>query len=237
MSIYKIVDLNIKMKPLHNPLKTQIKPYLTKDKFIDHEIPNIEKEVKEYHKTKPHLSIGEAEYIMYGSYFYTLLIKHQAILLHSSAVTLNNETYLFSAPSGTGKSTHAKLWLKVFKDAYILNDDKPALKFKNKKLYAYGTPFSGKTNLNVNTKSKVKAIYFIERSKNNWIKKLNSKDALTYLLSETVRSKRLKLMSETLLIIENIIKTIPIYKMGINISKEAVIMAYNEVNKGETDED
>ena len=72
------------------------------------------------------------------------------MLLHSSCVVYEDKAYLFSAPCGTGKSTHTQIWLKRFPGAYILNDDKPAIRIMEDGVYAFGTPFSGKTDLNVN---------------------------------------------------------------------------------------
>ena len=228
MAKYKICDLIIEMNPLFNPLKTQSEAYLIADGFnVDLDIPNLEKRVKLYHGKNPQISLGNAEYLLYGSYFYTHLINFQGILLHASAVVYENRAYLFSAPSGIGKSTHTDLWLKTFKGAFILNDDKPAIKLFNNQLYAYGTPFSGKTDLNVNEKYPIQAICFIERAENNWIKKMSKKGAITNLYGQTVRSKAEERVDLIFELLEKIIVTIPIYQMGLTISKEAVLLAYN----------
>ena len=87
-------------------------------------------------------------------------------MLHASAVVVDGDAYLFSAPCGTGKSTHASLWLKYLKhkNPYILNDDKPAIRIVNDNIYVYGTPFSGKTDKNKNEKANLKGIAFLEQS-------------------------------------------------------------------------
>lgn len=232
MKKYKICDLVVKMKPLYEPLKTQIKPYLTnQDALVDFEIPNIDDKVKEFYNESELPSVGSAEYLLYGTYFYTRLIMYEGIMLHSSAVVYEDKAYLFSAPSGTGKSTHTKLWTEVFKDAYILNDDKPAIRIIDGKMYAYGTPFSGKTDLNVNERKPIQGICFIERSEDNWIKKASRKDAISFFYRETVRTSDKDLLNRAFNIVEKIVEEVKIYRMGLNISHEAVRLAYSEMSK------
>ena len=76
------------------------------------------------------------------------------MLLHSSAVVVDGYAYLFSADSGTGKSTHTGLWKQHFGDrAYIINDDKPAIRKVDGEWYVFGTPWSGKTDTSVNPRA------------------------------------------------------------------------------------
>lgn len=231
MNKYKICDLVVKMEPLHEPLKTQLKPYLTDEEEIDFEIPDISDRVEKLYNERGYETIGLAEYMLYGAYFYTRLIVYDGVMLHSSAVVYEDKAYLFSAPSGTGKSTHTGLWLEVFEDAFILNDDKPAIRFIDGKLYAYGTPFSGKTDLNVPTRKPIQAICFIEQDKTNWIKKATIKESINNLYRETVRTTHEKLLEDSFKILDKIVNEIPIYKMGLTISKEAVKLAYNTMKE------
>lgn len=234
MPIYKIAEIIVEMNPKYEPLLSQSKAYLEVDnKEIDFSIPVIDNNIEAYHQEHPHLSIGECEYILMGSYFYTKLIEYNGILLHASAVCYKEEAYLFSAPSGTGKSTHTNLWIKNFKGSFILNDDKPAIRRIKNQLWVYGTPFSGKSDLNINERYPIKGICFIVRDEKNWINKLNSKDAITYLIRETVQSKRSELMNTTLNMVENILQNIPIYEMGCTISDESAKLSYRMMNLGD----
>ena len=111
-------------------------------------------------KQYPHLSIEECEYSCAGAEFYMKLLKHQGFMIHASAVEKEGKAYLFSAPSGTGKSTHAQLWRQTFKGEpiRIINDDKPAVCLQNGVFYACGTPFSGKTDKNENRKAPIQGL-------------------------------------------------------------------------------
>lgn len=232
MPKYKIAGIIVEMNFLYERTKQQSIPYLINtdlDAQIKLELSQdfINKKTLEY----PHLTNDEIEYIFLGQMFYRKILRFGGILLHSSAVAKDGVAYLFSAPSGTGKSTHTSLWLKKFDDAYILNDDKPAILFIDNKLYASGTPFSGKCDLSKNEIVPLQGICFIERSENNWIKPLDKKQAIFEILNQT---ERIPYQEDTLLIldlIDKVVSNAKIYKMGCNISSEAVDTSYNEMKK------
>lgn len=191
---------------------------------IDIDITLSEEFLKAKQKLNPHLSNDECEYIWTGSAFYSKLLDFNGFLLHASAVAMDNRAYLFSAKSGTGKSTHTSLWQEVYgaERAIIINDDKPAIRLLKDDFYVYGTPWSGKTNKNINTKVPLGAIIFIERSEENWIKKIDTKQALNLILNQTIRPQQVEKIDKLLILLDKLLKVIPIYKLGCNISEEAV---------------
>lgn len=73
------------------------------------------------------------------------VLYHGGLSIHASAVVCGKRAFLFMGKSGTGKSTHAALWMKYVPGTELLNDDNPTLRLKEGKAYAYGTPWSGKT--------------------------------------------------------------------------------------------
>lgn len=232
MPKYCIAGIIIEMNPKYERTSKQAKPYL-----IDTSVEPAFKldlstdRINELKKTYDHLSLEDIEYIFLGQLFYRYILQHDGILLHSSCVVKDNKAYLFSAPSGTGKSTHTNLWLEEFEDAYILNDDKPAIIYKDNTLYAAGTPFSGKHDISRNLLVPIGGICFLERSKENWIKEIDKKQAIFEILNQTERVPYKEDMNLILHHISNIVSNITIHKMGCNISKEAVYTAYNKMNK------
>ena len=81
------------------------------------------------------------------------LIDFDVLLFHSSLMAVDGFGYAYSAPSGTGKSTHTAILRKVYGDrVQIVNDDKPFLRLKDGVVYAYGTPWAGKEHLENNIK-------------------------------------------------------------------------------------
>lgn len=232
MPKYNIAGLIVEMNPIFNRTLIQSVPYLIEtDKEPAFKLDLSIDKIKELQKNYNHLSLEEIEYIFLGQHFYRHILKHNGILLHSSCVVKDNQAYLFSAPSGTGKSTHTSLWLNEFSDAYILNDDKPAIIYKDNILYAAGTPFSGKHDISKNLLVPIKGICFIERSNDNWIKEITSRQAIFEILNQTERVPYEQDMNLILEHISNIVTNTKIYKLGCNISKEAVYTSYNEMKK------
>ena len=118
----------------------------------------IDSNWKSFQQKFPVVSDSESEYYCSAYSFYTQLVNFNGLMLHSSAVVMDGRAYLFSAPSGTGKSTHTQLWLDVFGEkAGILNDDKPALRRIDGKWYAYGTPWCGKEHWGCNASTPLSA--------------------------------------------------------------------------------
>ena len=179
----------------------------------------------------PHLDYETIEYIYMGSEFYKALVHFNGMLLHSSCVVYENNAYLFSAPCGTGKSTHTQIWLKRFPGAYILNDDKPAIRITDKGVYAFGTPFSGKTGLNVNTGVPIKGICILGRGKTNKIEPMPDDDALFNILNQTVRPPEEDIMDKVLSTLDTVISKVPIYRLFCNMELEAAEVSYNGMNK------
>ena len=232
MPKYSIAGIIIEMNPKYERTSKQAKPYLIDTSVepafkLDLSIDRI----NELKKTYDHLSLEDIEYIFLGQLFYRYILQHDGILLHSSCVVKDNKAYLFSAPSGTGKSTHTTLWLEKFPDAYILNDDKPAIIYKDNTLYAAGTPFSGKHDISRNLLVPIQGICFLERSETNWIKEIDKKQAIFEILNQTERVPYEEDMNLILHHISNIVSNIIVHKMGCNISKEAVFTSYNKMSK------
>ena len=73
------------------------------------------------------------------------VIPHGGISVHASSVILDGKAYLFMGKSGTGKSTHSRLWMKAFPGCKLMNDDNPTILISNDVVMAAGTPWSGKT--------------------------------------------------------------------------------------------
>ena len=77
--------------------------------------------------------------------FAQAILKHSAVSVHASAVVSGENAYLFMGRSGTGKSTHSRLWMKHLDGTWLLNDDNPIVRVMDGKVVAYGSPWSGKT--------------------------------------------------------------------------------------------
>lgn len=230
MSIYKFANLYVDMSPFGMTLKKQsLKYQYANEKDIKPDISlfvPIDKIVKTQ-RMYPQLSFDDTEYMLYGEQFYTQLLCYDGFLLHSSAVAYNGNAYLFSAPCGTGKSTHVSIWLKVFSDnAFCINDDKPAIRRIDGKFCACGTPFSGKTDTSRNECVPIKGICVLERGRDNKIEKIDAKDAVYAILNQTIRPADKSLMTSLLSIIDELSASVPVYRLFCNMDDEAALVAY-----------
>ena len=150
------------------------------------------------------------------------LVEFNIVLFHGSAVSLDGEVYLFTAKSGTGKSTHTRLWRELFGDRVVMiNDDKPLLEITESGVTVYGTPWDGKHRLSTNASAPLKAICILERSEKNTISRQEPISTYVSVLSQTYKLTEPDAARKMLALVDKIIKTIPIYKLGCNMEREA----------------
>ena len=152
------------------------------------------------------------------------------MLLHSAAASYKGQAILFSAPSGTGKSTHTSLWKKYYPDDVVLfNDDTPILTNISGEIFACGTPWSGKSEINENIILPLKSIVFLKQEKENSIRRLTTIESVIKLLEETRKPVFEDLMEKHINFINKVIETTPIFELSCNISKEAVDLVKNTI--------
>jgi len=225
---YNITGLTVKMDSFGRTV-VQAKPYLTEPAKPDIVISSDWRSLQE---NQPHLSQDDCEYIVTGSSFYNQLINFDGMMLHASAVTLDGWAYLFSAPSGTGKSTHTALWRNVFgaDKALILNDDKPALRLEGGRFYAYGTPWSGKTDMNINRRVPVAGICMLGRGECNEIAPFTGAEAIHAVLEQTVRPKNAAAIAKLLELLDKLFAEVPVWNMKCNMAPEAARVSYEAMS-------
>ncbi len=162
-----------------------------------------------------------------------LLERGEGIVFHASAIAVDGNAYLFTAPSGTGKSTHTRLWREYLGErAVMINDDKPILKIEKDGVYAYGNPWTGKHFIGNDIKVKVKAICSIYRSKENQIRKTKSSELLFTALNQTERPSDEQRMDAFLGVLGKILEQVEGYALGCNISLQAAELAFKTMSKG-----
>lgn len=233
MGKYKIANLVVEMEPRFDLLNSRCAEYAVQDAdHTDFSISVSAEAIAEKASNTPGLSQEACEYAWYGYEFYKKLLDFDGMMLHSSCISVDGEAYLFSAPSGTGKSTHTNLWKEYFKErAVFINDDKPALRIIDGRVCACGTPFSGKTALNTNIIVPVKGICILNRGVTNSIKLADKSILVHRLLNQAYRPQNPALMNRTLDILGTVISNVPVYELYCNISTEAVVTAYEFMSK------
>ena len=173
-------------------------------------------------------------YMESGRLFSVALLAHNGLHLHASAVELDGKAYLFSAPSGTGKSTHTRLWQQVFgESAQVFNDDKPALRYLDGRWYAYGTPWCGKDGIHQNRKIPLAGICFLKQAKENRIRRLNAAEAVQRLIWQTIhRFRTAENMDRALAQVDLLVRKIPVFELENRPEPEAARLSYETMRRG-----
>ncbi len=112
-------------------------------------------------------NVGDVLSTMLRIFFSQMVLFQEGISLHASAVICDGKAFLFTGPSGTGKSTHSKMWLKAFEGCELLNDDNPTVRIIDEVPVAFGTPWSGKTPCYRNLSAPVGGVVKIRQADHN----------------------------------------------------------------------
>ncbi len=160
-----------------------------------------------------------------------LPMEFQSFLMHCAVIEYEGNGYAFAAKSGTGKSTHIALWQKKFGESVkIVNGDKPIMRFVDDRLRAYGTPWCGKEGYNINTSVPLTAICFLERDTKNIIRKIKADEAVMRIFHQILSPEDMATVDALFPLLDRMLREIPCYVLGCNISEEAAEVAYQGMN-------
>ncbi len=150
------------------------------------------------------------------------ILFFKGLVIHAAAIVDSGRGILFTAPSGTGKSTQAKLWSSN-RDAVIINDDTPAVRVIANQAQVYGTPWSGSHQIFTNISAPISALIVIEQSENNSIRKISTKESIPMLLPRCFMpyhdDRLMHMACENL---ERIVKSTHCYHMKCTQDEEAI---------------
>jgi len=180
------------------------------------------------------LSQNTVAYMEAAYQFYLGLLEHDGFYLHASAVVKDGRAYLFSGPSGVGKSTHTGLWQQLFgEDARVINDDKPALRYVDGRWYAYGTPWCGKDGININEKAPLAGVCFLKRGEENKIRRMSKFEAMQRVLGQTIyKLKNEEQLDKLIKSLESFLDKIPVYELENLPEVSAVQLSYETMSRG-----
>ena len=231
MAIYRIADLNIQINHKYRYLSFLCKDYLCKDQSVTPDIciSPIEEDVKKDREILDEkiYTDGYIESLSVYRQIARKILKFNGLILHASVIEMNGKAYAFTAPSGTGKSTHCRLWLEAYPDkARIINGDKPLIRYIDGELYIYGTPWCGKENYNVNTRAPLSAVCFLQRGENNEIQEIDKNEALRRIFTQLLLPETQAQSEMFFNMVEILTEKVKFYSLKCNMDISAATTAY-----------
>lgn len=227
---YRIAGLRVRMDTFGRTV-TQAEPYRIETEGE----PDIQihSDPAEMQSRQPHLSLEDCEYLCSGGSFYRQLLGYDGMLLHASAVVKDGYAYLFSAPCGTGKSTHTSIWRQTFGEDQVimLNDDKPALRREDGRWYAYGTPWSGKTDQNSNLRVPLGGVCMLSRGEVNEIEPFTGTKAVFAILEQTARPYSGAARMRVLELLDKLLQEVPVWKLRCTPTQEAARVSHEAMSR------
>ena len=155
------------------------------------------------------------------------LFEYDTLVFHGSVIAVDGQGYLFTAKSGTGKSTHTRLWRQMLGDrAVMVNDDKPFLRAASDCIFVSGSPWNGKHGLGNNIEVPLKAICILERGEQNEIQRISAGEAVMMLLQQSNRPRQPGLMPKYMELLESVAGKTAFYRLKCNKDPEAAQVSY-----------
>lgn len=230
--VISIARKNIGFIPLYNRMRKYSEPYMT-DSLADFVVRCSPEEIMSdgaaYRKVNPRGRVfkGEIESIVLLRKIADRMLDFDTILMHGAVVAVDGEAYLFTAPSGTGKTTHISLWLDNLPDAYVVNGDKPLLIVEDTPL-ACGTPWCGKERMGTNAIVPLKAIVMMKRAEENAMRPLSFMEAFPHLLEQSHRPEDAEKMRKTVRLLSSLGKRVALWQFECNnFTDDAFRVAYH----------
>lgn len=239
----KLADIVVGIEPIYSDMEVYCREYITEE-TADFNIKIEESDIDfERVRSKKEAEKEGREVVEYSdSYLETLAVYRQiaeklpmynTFLFHGSAIAVDDRGYLFTAKSGTGKSTHTRLWREYFGErAIMVNDDKPLLKVSTNGVRVYGTPWDGKHRLSNNVSVQLKAVCILVRDDVNHIEEISAGEAYQMLLQQSYRPLDKKAVVQTLTLLDILKEHVKFYRLGCNMDPEAAKVAYCGMNGG-----
>lgn len=161
------------------------------------------------------------------------LLDYDIFLMHGAVIATQGNAYLFTAKSGTGKTTHIRKWLRQLEDSYVVNGDKPLIKITENEAIACGTPWCGKEKMGTNCMIPLKAIVLMKRGNDNEIREISFSEAFTFLIQQTYQPDGVENMKKTLRLFSQLKSRVRFYEFIFNNMKDDCFNVAYEALTGE----
>lgn len=229
--IYEIAGLRIGIENKYEYTTKFCRGYLSDDQIS----PTIltarvtEEEFRTEKEMSPQFSDGYIENICLYRSICVQLPKYNRFLLHASVLEYDGKGYAFLGRSGTGKSTHTRLWLKHLPNTRVVNGDKPILECIEEGFIVHGTPWQGKENWGYKGKALLRGLCFLEQAPENKIRILTPAETANRVFTQVLLTEKEEETVATLDLLDKLVSATPAYLLSCNISEEAVKTSFEKM--------
>lgn len=163
--------------------------------------------------------------------FALLAMSHGVVSVHASTIVHQGKAVVFLGESGTGKSTHTRLWLRNIPNTALLNDDSPMLSIANSEPLVWGSPWSGKTHCYHNSSFPLAAVVRLCQAPYNTITKLSPLESFAALQPSLppILAQDMHYTDMMVDIISAVLKSVPAYRLQCMPNREAALTSYNAI--------
>ena len=167
---------------------------------------------------QPYLINERQEFVTLLRMLSETLIDYDTFLMHGAVIAADGKAYLFTAPSGTGKTTHIRQWLERLPGAFVVNGDKPFIKTSGDGTppLACGSPWGGKENLYTDAMVPLKAVILMERAEDNHMERVSFAEAFPTLLQQVYRPEDKGKMRKTLQLMQRLNPAVSFWRFRCN---------------------
>lgn len=231
-NVYKISDILFEIEYYYKLTDALFKPYLYSGSDKVSEFISVSNEDIDLERNLS--SATEPAFLEYScilrKFAKICLTKYQTLLFHASAIKYKGGAYLFTAQSGTGKSTHTRL-LKEFlgDEVEYINDDKPTIRFDKQPPVVYGNPWCGKHILGGNVSAPLKAVVKVVRSDSNSAFEISAESMLKTLIEQVYKPNDNSHLPLLLNYISKINKSTKFYQLNCNTDVSSAKCSYENI--------
>ena len=233
----KLANKVIQIDSVHKELEEFCKEYIVTDCVPELHIQLTQEDIDYENEITTENSYPE-------SYLETLALlrkisdifpNHRRFLMHGACISYENKAYLFTAPSGTGKSTHIRLWKKYLGEKVkIVNGDKPFISLDEDaegkiQPLIYGTPWAGKERWHRNCSEPLNGICFLKRGTTNTIQRIQPEECINMIFTQVYLPENSSMVGHTLELVDLLVKNVPLYILTCDMSEEAVRCSFEAI--------
>ena len=237
MRVYRMAERNIGVESLYERVHVRCAPYAT-DGDPDFVVRITQADIdaerdrsaqEDRLEGRPvHVSSDESlEELAVYRQIAERLPAYDTFLFHGSAVAVDGRGYLFAARSGTGKSTHARLWQELLGDRLTyVNDDKPLIRITAEAALVCGTPYDGKHRRSTNISVPLEAVCFLRRGTENAIRRIGAREAFPRLIQQAYCPRDRAAMQQTVALLRSLTERVRFYDLSCNMDPEAARVSF-----------